>query len=135
MGKKLIELQKIWYPEEYETTYIYTYSSFNQELAELISKSGYIKEFKLKYHKSLRFLENLKKNCMMQPNLFEKLSDAEDLYAIRLKGQKNIRILFSFEEMNNREIAVLYCCFQEKSKKDYQNAIGVAKSRRNILMK
>ena len=43
------------YPEEYKLAYIYTYPSFNEELKELIGKSGYVKEFKTKYHKSLIF--------------------------------------------------------------------------------
>lgn len=130
MRKKLVELQRIWYPEEYKTTYIYTYDSFNDELSEMMSNSGYVKEFKVKYHKSLRFLENIKKNCIMQPNVFESLKDAPGLYAMRLSGKKNIRILFSFERVEEREVAILYCCFQEKSTKDYQQAIILAQDRR-----
>lgn len=51
MDKKIIELHKIIYPEEYKSTYIYIYHLFNAELKGLIEKSGYIKEFKVKYRK------------------------------------------------------------------------------------
>lgn len=134
MNDNLIALQNIWYPDEYETTYIYTYPDFNEELADIMGKSGYVKEFKIKYRKSLRFLENLKRNCVMQSNLFECLKEVEGLHAIRLKGKKNIRILFSFEMVKGREVAILYCCFQEKSTKDYQDPIRIAVERRSRLV-
>ncbi len=134
MNDNLIELQNIWYPDEYETTYIYTYPSFNEELADIMEKSGYVKEFKTKYRRSLRFLENLKRSCVMQSNLFECLNEAEGLHAIKLKGKKNIRILFSFEVVNDREVVILYCCFQEKSTKDYRDPKRVAKERRSKLI-
>lgn len=134
MNDNLIELQNIWYPDEYKTKYIYTYPAFNEELADIMGKSGYVKEFKIKYHKSLRFLENLKRSCVMQSNLFECLKEAEELYAIRLKGKKNIRILFSFEVVNGREAAILYCCFQEKGTRDYQDPIRIARERRSKLV-
>lgn len=92
--KKIIDLQNILYPDKYNTPYIYTYKSFNNELEELIGNSGFVKQFKTKYFKSLRFLEDLKKKCIMNSNLFEKLLHADGLYSIILKGEKNIRILF-----------------------------------------
>jgi len=134
MSNNLIELQKIRYPEEYETKYVYTYPTFNDELADMISKSGYVNEFKIKYHKSLRFLENLKRNCIEQSRLFERLSEAEGLHSIKLRGEKNIRILFSFEVIDGREIAILYCCFQEKRSRDYDDPIRIAKIRKNNII-
>lgn len=133
MSNNLIELPQIWYPEEYETIYIYTYPTFNDELKEMISKSGYVKDFKTKYHKSLRFLENLKKNCTAQSNLFECLRETEGLHAMRLRGRKNIRILFSFEVVNGREAAILYCCFEEKCSNDYEDAKRIANARRKLV--
>lgn len=131
--KKIIELRKIWYPEEYNTLYVFTYSSFNEELRDLIEKSGYTKEFKTKYHKSLRFLESLKKRCVMNSNLFEELIESEGIFSIMLKGKKNIRILFDFIEVDGKEMAILYNCFQEKRTKDYSDEIKIAKARRNEL--
>lgn len=85
MDNKVVELQKILYPENYVTSFIFTYPTFNDELKELISKSGYVKEFKIKYYKSLRFLEQLRRNCIMQSKLFEKLLDADGIYSIMQK--------------------------------------------------
>ena len=134
MNKKIINLQEILYPEAYATTFIYTYPTFNSELKELIATSGYIKEFKMKYHKSLRFLEQLKENCTMQAKLFERLVGAEGFFSIKLKGTKNIRILFDFQTTNEKMIAILYCCFQEKRTHDYKEAIGIAKARREEII-
>ena len=77
MNNKVIKLHKILYPEEYATIFIFTYPSFNFELQELIGKSGYVEIFKTKYHKSLRFLEQLKKNCVFQEKIFEQLLNAD----------------------------------------------------------
>ena len=133
MGKKVIDLHKILYPEEYKTTYVYTYHSFNAELKDLLGKSGYVKEFKVKYHKALRFLENLKKTCIMNANLFEQLKNADGIYSIILKGEKNIRILYDFQIYQEKEIVVIYNCFQEKATKDYSEEIQVAIARRKEL--
>lgn len=43
MNNKVVELQKILYPENYATSFIFTYPTFNDELRELIAKSGYVK--------------------------------------------------------------------------------------------
>lgn len=129
MDNKIIDLQKILYPEEYETDYIFTYPSFNEELKDLIGKSGYVREFKIKYHKSLRFLEQLRTNCIMQRKVFEKLLNAQGMYSIILKGEKNLRIIFDFQAVNGKEIAVLYTCFQEKRTKDYSQEIKEAQHR------
>jgi hypothetical protein len=57
-------LHRILYPEEYNADYIKSFYSFNSELKAIIEKSGYKKEFTLKYFKALKFLVNLKKNCI-----------------------------------------------------------------------
>jgi hypothetical protein len=132
--KKIIDLHKILYPEKYNTSYVYTFQSFNKELEELIGKSGFVKEFKTKYFKSLRFLENLKKRCIMNSNLFEELLQSEGIYSIILKGEKNIRILFDFTEVEGNEVVILFNCFQEKSTKDYADEIEIAKARRRELL-
>ncbi len=133
MEKKVIDLCKILYPETYKTDYIYTYYSFNDELKDLVEKSGYVKELKSKYHKSLRFLEQLKQNCIMNSKLFEQLKNADGIYSIMLKGDKNIRILFDFQTNGKTEIVVLYNCFEERKTKDYSDEILEAKSRRKEL--
>jgi len=125
---------KILYPESFKTQYIRVYYSVNDELRNLIEESGYKNEFTRKYRKSLIFLEDLKENCTKQ-KLFEKLTEAKGLYSIRLSGEKNIRILFTFSKSDSqRSIAVLLYAFQEKdhknkSKTSYNHAIKIAQER------
>lgn len=133
MNNKIVDFQKILYPEKYLTEYILTYSSFNSELKDLIEKSGYVEQFKIKYYKGLRFLEVLGRNCVMQSKLFEKLVGADGIYSMRLKGQKNIRVLFSFQIVRGEEKVILYNAFQEKRTKDYSFEISKAKLRRRQL--
>lgn len=123
-------LQKVLYPEEYSTDYIKTFYNFNFELKQIIEKSGYKKEFTIKYFKSLKFLINLKRNCTELSKLFEKLKNVEnDLYCIKLHGNKNIRIIFVFIEMDGREIVLLLNSFEEKDKSDYTKGILTAYER------
>lgn len=69
----------------------------------------------------------------MQPKLFEHLLDADGIYSIMLKGKKNLRILFDFQEFQGEKSAVLYNCFQEKRTKDYSEEIKTAKIRRKEI--
>ena len=90
MNEKRI-LDNIIYPFElkYKTEYILVYHTFNNELKDLIENSGYKKIFLNKYQKSLRFLEGLKTRCCIgNRDLFEKLLDEDNLYSIRLFGEK-----------------------------------------------
>lgn len=128
--EKIINLHRILYPDEYATKYIFTYPTFNDELKALMEKSGYVDDFKTKYYKSLRFLENLKRNCIHHEKLFELLKNAEGIYSIKLHGKKNIRILFDFHNVDNEEIVILYNCFEERRKKDYAAGIEIAQERR-----
>ena len=124
----------IIYPEFYQTQYIYAYYKFNDELKAMIEESGYKNEFIKKYRKSLRFLENLKQNCIYQRKLFEKLTECKDLYSIMLFGKKNIRILFTFMDVKTRKNAILLYSFEEKddnnnSNYGYTKAMEIANAR------
>ena len=117
-------LQKVLYPKEYSTDYIKTFYNFNSELKQIIEKSGYKKEFSIKYFKSLKFLIDLKRNCIVQSKLIERLKNVEnDLYSIKLHGTKNIRIIFVFIELDGIEIVLLLNSFEEKDKTDYSKGI------------
>lgn len=123
-------LSKILYPEDYNIDYIKTYYSLNSEFKQIIEKSGYKKEFTRKYLKSLKFIVNLKRNCIEQSSLFEKLKNVEiDLYSIKLHGNKNIRIIFVFKKIYDKEYVILLNAFQEKEKADYSDGILVAYDR------
>ena len=130
---------KIIYPEEFNSNYIFTYFSFNEELKVLLEESGQKKNFSRKYKIKLSFLEKLKKQCIYQKS-FEQLKDNGIIYSIRFVDKQNIRILFSFFYDKGREIVILLNCFQEKdnkkkqSSKSYAKAIEVAKERINELI-
>ncbi|MGD9570203.1 MAG: hypothetical protein AB7V48_18145 [Sedimentibacter sp.] len=122
-------LSKILYPEEYDFNYIKTYCSLNSELKQLIEKSGNKKEFSRKYFRNLQFLVKLKKNCVEIAS-FEKLKNVDnDLYSIRFIGSKNIRIIFIFKEIHDKEQVILLNVFQEKDAIDYSKGILVAYDR------
>ncbi len=123
-------LSKILYPTEFNDNYILAYYTFNSDLKNIIEKSEYKIDFTKKYFKSLKFLVNLKRNCTGQSLLFEKLMKVQiDLYSIKLHGVKNIRILFIFKVINDKEYAILLNAFQEKDRSDYTNGILVAYDR------
>lgn len=134
-GKKVID--NIIYPFglKYPTEYILVYHTLNNELENIIESSGYKKAFLSKYQKSLRFLEGLKTRCFLgNSDLFEKLLDEDNLYSIRLFGEKNIRILFSFININGNSKAILLNVFEEKNKYDYESGIKVANKRKNEII-
>lgn len=127
----------IIYPfgSKYPTEYIKVYCTFNKELEDMIENSGYKKVFLGKYQKSLKFLEGLKtKCCLGKSDLFEKLLDEDNLYSIRLLGEKNIRIPFSFISINGNGKAILLNVFEEKNKSDYENGKRIARIRRNEII-
>lgn len=127
------KISNIIYPEEFQTNYIYVYSEYEDELMRIIEQSGRKDEFIRKYRKSLLFLNNLKTNCIKQRKLFEKLKDCRDLYSIKLHGEINLRILFTFLNYKNTNIAILIHPFIEKSTKDYEDAILLSTKRIKIL--
>jgi len=127
-------IANIIYPEFYETQYIFVYYKLNNELKAIIEESGYKNEFVKKYNKSLRFLENLKQNCIHQRKLFEKLTECKDLYSIMLFGKKNIRVLFTFMDVKTQKNTILLYSFEEKDDKNNSNygyikAIEIANDR------
>lgn len=129
------KMESIIYPEEFISEYIYCHPEFNDDLEEIISKSGEETQFVRKFRKALKFLENLKKNCTNQSQIFEKLKKEKYLYSMRIKDKHNVRILFSFFEYGKKEIVILLYAFPEKSPatkknpKSYSYAIEKAKER------
>ena len=111
------------------------YYKLNDELKDMIERSGYKNQFIVKYRKSLRFLEALKTRCYLgNSDLFEKLLNEDNLYSIRLFGNKNIRILFSFITIEGFNKAILLNAFEEKNKSDYEKAKLIARSRRDSII-
>lgn len=136
MSEKKI-FNNIIYPfgTKYPTEYIKVYHTLNDELKEIIETSGYKKTFLSKYQKSLKFLEGLKTRCCLgNSDLFEKLLDEDNLYSIRLLGEKNIRILFFFITTNGDSKAILLNVFGEKNKTDYENGKRIARIRKKEII-
>lgn len=136
MNEKKV-INNIIYPfgSKYPTEYIKVYHTLNNELEYIIESSGYKKTFLSKYQKSLRFLEGLKTRCFLgNSDLFEKLLDEDNLYSIRLFGEKNIRILFSFITINGNSKAILLNVFEEKNKSDYESGKRVGNLRKNEII-
>ena len=136
MNEKRV-LDNIIYPfgSNYPTEYIKVYHTLNNELEGIIESSGYKKTFLSKYQKSLRFLEGLKTRCCLgNSDLFEKLLDEDNLYNIKLFGEKNIRIPFSFITINGNSKAILLNVFEEKNKADYKSGKRVANIRKNEII-
>jgi|GEM_PF-725728 len=133
VGKKR-EKGKIIYPEKFNSDYIFTYFSFNEELKELLEKSGQKEGFARKYRRLLMLLEKLKRQCIHNGS-FERLKNNGIIYSMRFVGELNLRILFSFFQAGQREIVILLNCFQERenkkknSSKSYAKAIEIAKAR------
>ncbi|MFO7295234.1 MAG: hypothetical protein C0P72_004345 [Clostridia bacterium] len=95
MLDKGCEKGKVIYPEEFNSNYIFTYFSFNEELKELLEESGQKEGFARKYRRQLIILERLKKQCV-QHKPFERLKDNGEIYSMRFVGRLNLRVLFSF---------------------------------------
>lgn len=80
-------------------------------------------------------MEGLKTRCCLgNSDLFEKLLDEDNLYSIRLFGEKNIRILFLFITINGNVKAILLNVFEEKNKSDYESGKRIARIRRNEII-
>lgn len=127
------KISNIIYPEKFKTDFIYAYMEYQNELRGIIQQSGRIDEVTRKYRKSLLFLSELKINCFKQRKLFEKLLDYKDLYSIKLHGEINLRIIFTFIRLGNKDMAVLLYPFIEKDSKDYENAQVIATERIKII--
>lgn len=128
------KIANIIYPEKFQTEFVFVYHEFEGELKDIIEKSGYKQEFIRKYRISLKMLDNLRLNCIFHKSRFEKLKNHTDLYSLKLHGNKNIRILFTFLDNGSKTIAVLLYPFQEKDDNNngitsYNNAIEIAKAR------
>jgi hypothetical protein len=132
------KIANIIYPEKFTTDFVYVYCEFEGELKELIEQSGYKQEFTRKYRTGINMLDKLKFNCFEQNRRFEHVQNSKDLFSMKLHGNKNIRIIFTFMEDDTKPIAVLLYHFQEKddknnSKTSYKQAIKIAEGRLSLL--
>ena len=97
----------------------------------ILERSGKKDDFTSKYKMRLKFLDERRENCVQKRDWFEVLKYGNKLYAMKIKDDKNIRIIFSFVEYKDIKYAVLLHAFEEKTGKrksptSYDTAIRVA---------
>ncbi|NSW92063.1 MAG: hypothetical protein HPY74_15575 [Firmicutes bacterium] len=124
----------IIYLKEFNTKRIRTHWDYEDDLIDVIEKSGFKDNFTGLYMNRLRFLEERMERCIGRVKWFEKLKYTEELYSIKIDSLKNIRILFAFVKYKGNKFAVLLYPFEEKNKKkgsgnSYQTAKIIALKR------
>lgn len=120
-------IEKVLYPRAFNSKYIRVHSLFEEELKAILEKSGHKPEFWPKYRQRLRHLDERKTKCILKQDWFEKLKHEDELYSIKIKDEKNIRILFAFIAYKNIEYAILLYPFEEKEKKKKKSSYEAAK--------
>jgi hypothetical protein len=129
---------KILYPEQFNTSKIFTYPKFEEELKDILEKSGFKNKFVRLYRNRLKFLEERGIDCVQKSDWFEILKKTNGLYSMKFKSTKNLRIIFTFTGKFNENISILLCTFEEKDSKNnssgsYSKAIETANKRLNEL--
>lgn len=128
-------LRKVYYPIQFFSKKIFCHPKFENDLRNLLEKSGFEGKLKPLFKQRLDFLEERMEMCTYKRDWFEKLKNTDDLFAIRFnKKNKNIRIIFTFTYSSKKQIVVLLCNFEEKVKKDYSKAIDLATKRRADML-
>jgi len=128
-------LGEVLYPEVFKAKRIRTHWNFENDLQDILEKSGHKADFWGKYKQRLQFLDDRQKECVLKSDWFEKLKQADGLYSMIFnRTQKNIRILFTFIEYNKLKYALLLYAFEEKDNKNmsqysYSTRIPLAQKR------
>lgn len=118
------------YPEKFNSQRIKRHIKFDEELKEILERSGFKQDFVRLFRSRLKHLEQYWEKCVDKTDWFESLKQAPGLYSMKFKNvPKNIRIIFTFTDYKKRNISLLVCTFEEKKKKDYSKAIKIANER------
>lgn len=129
------KFSKVFYPEAFNSIYIKRHLDFEDDLKDILKRSGHKDVFWGKFRQRLTFLENKREKCIQKRDWFEKLKQANNFYSMRFnKTQKNIRMIFTFIEYKNAKYAILLYPFEEKDNKNksrfsYDTAIPIAQNR------
>lgn len=103
--------------------HIYVDSSFNKELQKCLMGYSNIDHFTKWYMASLQILDD--PDIGLEYPRFEHIEN--NIYSMRYKGKKNIRILFC---KSKGLIKILSCAFEEKSKSDYELSKRIVRQRK-----
>ncbi len=130
--------KKIFYPDAFNSTTIREHPKYEDDLKDLIDKSGVRGKFWGLYKQRLTFLNEHSELCSLKKDWFEQLKGYDgELFSMILKFEKNIRIIFTFVEHEGTQYAILLYPFQEKEsgkKKDsYSGIAPIALKRLNDL--
>jgi len=126
--------KNVVYPAAFNSKNIREHFEYENDLKDLIEKSGVKDKFWALYKQRLKYLDERSGLCVLRTAWFEQLKWYDDkLFSMIVKFQKNIRILFAFVEHDGTQYAILLYPFQEKEvgkKKDsYKAAAPVALKR------
>lgn len=128
------KLGKVYYPFEFNSNKVFIHPAFDEDLRSLINNSGLEPQFADALRKKLYFIEK-DMHRSTETRWFEKIIKEKDLYSIKFKMVKNIRIICMFTDSPKRKIVILLCAFEEKndkkgSKDSYDKGIEKAKKRK-----
>ncbi|MDD3898412.1 MAG: hypothetical protein PHE82_05640 [Syntrophomonadaceae bacterium] len=133
-------LGEVLYPEVFKAKRIRTHWNFENDLQDILERSGHKADFWGKYKQRLQFLDDRQKECVLKSDWFEELKQADGLYSMKFnRSQKNIRILFAFIKYNKLKCALLLYAFEEKDNKNmsrysYSTRIPLAQERLKEVM-
>jgi mRNA-degrading endonuclease RelE of RelBE toxin-antitoxin system len=131
------EIIQLVYPENFDMKNILMCKECDEDLRNILVGSGLEDKFASQFRQRLKFLEQHGRECVKKNDWFEKLKKANDIYSMRFKLPKNIRILFTIK---GNKISILLCTFEEKGdkvkgKNSYKDNIEVAITRLTNLEK
>ena len=133
-------LAKVDYPEAFKGKYVRVHWEFENDLKVILERSGQKENFRQKYRQRLQHLSDRRQECIKKRDWFEKLTYEKDLYSMKIKGEKNIRIIFTFVAYKGSEYAILLYPFEEKDSKNkgkhsYDTAKPIAQKRLQEVLK
>jgi hypothetical protein len=111
------KLCKVYYPAEFNSERVYRHPKFDEDMKEILEKSGLGKKFAEAFRQKLYFIEK-DMHRSTEAKWFEKLKEEDGLYSIKFKGTKNVRIICMFTDSSKRKIVILLCGFEEKNNKN-----------------
>ena len=109
-------------------------------MKDILERSGLKDNLRHKYRQRLPHLDERTQECIRKKDWFEKLKYEKDLYSMKFKGDKNIRIIFAFVAYKGSEYAILLYPFEEKDDKNkgqysYDTAKPIAQKRLMEVLK
>lgn len=110
------KLCKVYYPTVFNSDRVYRHPKFDDDMREILEKSGLSKKFAEAFRQKLYFIEK-DMHRSTEARWFEKLKEEEGLFSIKFKMIKNIRIICMFTDAYKRKIVILLCGFEEKNNK------------------